>query len=393
MSEIASHITDLKTTPLHSLHLELGAKMVPFAGYHMPVQYRTGVLQEHLHTRCAAGLFDVSHMGQIVFSGPNAAAALETLIPIDVMGLALNHQRYGFFTNESGGLLDDLMLVHRETHHGKEWLMVVNGACKSADLAHIHHYIGDQCHITHLEDQALLALQGPAAPDALLRICDAPKQLRFMQGGWYEADGIRMYITRSGYTGEDGFELSVKAVDAPRLAQLLLAQPEVLPIGLGARNSLRLEAGLCLYGNDLTAHTNPVNANLQWAIQKVRRQGGDRAGGFLGSAAIDAAFASVQSWASNRIDDHHASFLVRVGLVGLERIPVREPSVLVNEAGESVGTVCSGLLSPVLNQPIAMAYVPLAFASAGKKLYARVRDRLVPMQVTKIPFVPHRYLR
>lgn len=393
MSEVTSVSTPLLTTPLYNLHLELGAKMVPFAGYQMPVQYRLGVLQEHLHTRRAAGLFDVSHMGQVRVTGANAGAALESVIPIDVMGLKPHHQRYGFFTNENGGLLDDLMLVNRSGPTDPEWLLVVNGACKAADLAHLHRTIGSQCDLTHLSDQALLALQGPLAATALQRLCDAPLRLRFMQGGWFEVDGITVYITRSGYTGEDGFEISVPAQQATPLARALLAQPEVQPIGLGARNSLRLEAGLCLYGNDLDSHTNPVNAQLLWAIQKARRPGGSRAGGFIGWQAVYAALDTLTDLQSGKVTADGAHFKVRVGLLGLERVPVREPAPLLDASGVEVGTVCSGLLSPVLDQPIAMAYVPQALARAGQTLFARVRDRTVPMQVCTLPFVPHRYQR
>lgn len=379
----------LLRTPLYDLHLALGAKMVPFAGYHMPVQYPMGLMQEHHHTRTAAGLFDVSHMGQISLSGAGAAEALERLIPADVIGLGVGRQRYGLLTNDAGGLHDDLMVLNR----GDDLLVVVNGACKQADLAHIQQHLGDACTIQYLQDQALLALQGPMAATALARLCNAPQELGFMQGGDYLIDGVNCTISRSGYTGEDGFEISVPAHAAQALARSLLAQAEVSAIGLGARNSLRLEAGLCLYGNDLSAQTNPVNANLRWALPKVRRLGGARHGGYPGAAAVDAAFAQWEAANTTGQADKEPPFLQRVGLLGQERIPVREPADVVDAQGRLLGQVCSGLLSPVLNMPIAMAYLPLHACQAGTQVWAKVRDKQVPMQVVDMPFVPHRYQR
>jgi len=275
-------MTDLKTTPLHALHQEAGAKMVSFAGYHMPVQYPLGVMGEHLHTRSKAGLFDVSHMGQIRVDGPGAALALETMIPVDVVGLAVGRQRYGFLTNATGGLLDDLMLANRGDH----FLLVVNAACKDADLARLRAQLPPDVTATPIPDRALMALQGPLAEDALSGLNTGVRDMAFMDVVTLDLDGIEAWVSRSGYTGEDGFEISVPEDDAERLARRLLGQPEVEPIGLGARDSLRLEAGLCLYGHDIGPDTSPVEAGLLWAIQKVRRAGGERAGGFPGADRI-----------------------------------------------------------------------------------------------------------
>ncbi|RMX08944.1 glycine cleavage system aminomethyltransferase GcvT [Corticibacter populi] len=368
----------LLKTPLHALHLELGARMVPFAGYDMPVQYPHGLMAEHLHTRAAAGLFDVSHMGQLRLEGPDAAAALESLLPQDVIGLGLHRQRYGLLLDEAGGILDDLMFVNR----GEDLFLIVNGACKAADIAWIVQHIGTRCRITPMPEQALLALQGPKAAEALARLLPGVGQLVFMTGSPFTWQGHALYITRSGYTGEDGFEISLPGEAAEAFARALLAQPEVGPIGLGARNSLRLEAGLCLYGNDIDTTTTPAQAALNWAIQKVRRHGGARAGGFPGAARV-----------LDELDDPASLPRKRVALVGLERVPVREHTELQDTAGQHIGTVTSGLLSPCLNQPIALAYVDLAHAEAGTTVQAIVRGKKVPMQVAAAPFVPHRYHR
>ena len=366
----------LLCTPLYDLHVSLGARMVPFAGYSMPVQYPAGVLAEHLHTRAQAGLFDVSHMGQLLLCGPQAAQAFEQLVPVDVIGLAPGRQRYGMLLNDQGGILDDLMFSRREDGI----FVVVNGACKQADIAHMQAHIGAQCTVTPLPDHALLALQGPAAVTALQRLVPGVQAMVFMDGASFSWQGHALYITRSGYTGEDGFEISLHQDGARALADALLAQPEVMPIGLGARNSLRLEAGLCLYGNDMDAATTPLEAQLMWAIQKVRREGGARAGGFMGAEAL---FAHMQQGAGR----------VRVGLKALERIPVREPTALEDAHGQSAGAVCSGLLGPSADVPIAMAYVPPACAAIGTPLFALVRGKRVPMQVCAMPFVPHHYRR
>jgi aminomethyltransferase len=371
--------TDLKTTPLNALHLELGARMVPFAGYSMPVQYPAGLMSEHRHTRTAAGLFDVSHMGQLRLTGADAAAAFETLIPVDVIGLSVGKQRYGLLLNDEGGILDDLMFFKESDD---SLFVIVNGACKVADIAHITARIGQRCTVQPLPDRALLALQGPQAATVMARLAPGIEQLVFMTGGNVAVAGADCFVTRSGYTGEDGFEISVPAGEAEALARALLAQPEVAPIGLGARNSLRLEAGLCLYGNDLDTSTTPSEAGLNWAIQKVRRTGGARAGGFPGAEKVLA-----------QIDDPTLLKRKRVGLIATERVPVREPAVLENMDGQQVGQVTSGLLSPTLNQPIAMAYVSPDYAAPGTELFAMVRGKPVPMQVGAMPFVPARYFR
>ncbi|MEY5029713.1 MAG: Aminomethyltransferase, partial [Pseudomonadota bacterium] len=300
---------NLLTTPLNALHLELGARMVPFAGYSMPVQYPAGLVAEHHHTRTAAGLFDVSHMGQLRLVGPDAAAAFDSLMPVDVIGLGLHKQRYGLLLNDEGGIIDDLMFVNR----GDDIFVIVNGACKHGDLAHIQSRIASRCTIEPQFDRALLALQGPQAVTALARLLPGVAQLVFMTGMAQTWQGADLYVTRSGYTGEDGFEISLPAGAAEAFARALLAQPEVKPIGLGARNSLRLEAGLCLYGNDIDTTTTPVEANLNWAMQKVRRTGGARAGGFPGAGKVLA-----------QLDGTQPAQRLRVGLVALERVPVRE---------------------------------------------------------------------
>ena len=381
---------DLLTTPLHALHLALGARMVPFAGYAMPVQYPAGLLAEHHHTRRAASLFDVSHMGQLRLVGLDAAAALETLIPVDVIGLAPGRQRYGLLLNDAGGIIDDLMFVNRADSDGDHFL-VVNGACKQGDIAHIQAGIGQRCQVLPLPHRALLALQGPQAVTALRRLCPDIIQLVFMRGGHFDVNAVPgggprsvpCFITRSGYTGEDGFEISVHQDDATVLARALLAQPEVKPAGLGARNSLRLEAGLCLYGNDIDSATTPVEAGLGWAIQKVRRSGGARAGGFPGATKILAQLSS----------DTRSGARKLVGLQALERVPVREHSALQDAKGQPLGEVTSGLLSPTVDAPIALGYVPPEFSAPGTRLQALVRGKPVPMAVVALPFVPHRYVR
>ncbi len=377
----------LQRTPLHALHIELGARMVPFAGYHMPVQYPGGLMAEHHHTRNAAGLFDVSHMGQLRLVGPDAAAAFESLTPVDVVDLPAGKQRYGLLLNDAGGILDDLMFVNRDYRRGGDLFVIVNGACKDADIAHIQARIGHRCAVVPCPELALLALQGPQAVDALRRLAPGVDRLTFMTGGRFSvATGgapIDVFVTRSGYTGEDGFEISVPAQHADTLARLLLAQPEVKPVGLGARNSLRLEAGLCLYGNDLDTTTTPVEADLNWAIQKVRRAGGARAGGFPGADVVLAQLAGGDTAVRRK----------RVGLKALQRIPVREHTALQNAAGKPVGEVTSGLLGPTIDTPIAMAYVAADSAVPGTLLQALVRGKPVPMEVVRMPFVPNRYHR
>ena len=371
--------------PLDDLHLELGARMVAFAGYSMPVQYPAGLMAEHLHTRSAASLFDVSHMGQLRLVGPDAAAAFETLMPVDVIDLPAGKQRYGLLLNDSGGIIDDLMFFNRDYAGGGDIFVIVNGACKTGDLAHITHKIGDRCDVIPMPEMALLALQGPLAASALQSVAadaDSIGQLVFMSGGRFEISGCDCFITRSGYTGEDGFEISVHASQVEKLARALLTRPEVKPAGLGARNSLRLEAGLCLYGNDIEADTTPVEASLNWAIQKARRAGGVRAGGFPGAEKVLAQLANPNGLARKR-----------VGLVALERIPVRDHTTLYNEDGAIIGEVTSGLLGPSINQPVAMGYVPPAFAVIGTRINAMVRGKPVPMVVSAMPFVPSHYHR
>ena len=374
-----STAADLLKTPLHALHLELGARMVPFAGYSMPVQYPAGLMAEHLHTRAAAGLFDVSHMGQLRLEGGDAAAAFETLMPVDVVDLPVGKQRYGLLLNEEGGILDDLMFFNR----GTDIFVIVNGACKVADIDHIERRIGKRCEVIPMPEMALLALQGPQAVTALARIAPDVARLVFMTGGAFQVGDAECFITRSGYTGEDGFEISVPADQAEALARLLLAQPEVKPIGLGARNSLRLEAGLCLYGNDIDTTTTPVEAGLNWAMQKVRRTGGARAGGFPGAEKILAQLAGTPGSVARK----------RVGLVALERIPVRDRTELQDLNGQRIGEVTSGLLGPSIDRPVAMGYVAPEHAALGTRVNAIVRGKPVPMEVSAMPFVPNRYFR
>ncbi|MDB5751356.1 MAG: gcvT [Ramlibacter sp.] len=397
---------ELQKTPLHALHLELGARMVPFAGYSMPVQYPCGLMAEHLHTRSAAGLFDVSHMGQLRLVGPDAAAAFETLVPVDVAGLGVDKQRYGLLLTEEGTVIDDLMFVNRgdlsaagppqganTTSGGNdrhavgelgdpELFVIVNGACKVGDIAHIEQHIGNRCRVIPMPERALLALQGPRAADALQRLVPGVDQLVFMSGGAFAWNSADLYITRSGYTGEDGFEISVPGGVAEALARALLAQPEVKPVGLGARNSLRLEAGLCLYGNDIDTTTTPVEAGLNWAIQKVRRTGGERAGGFPGAERV-----------LGQLQGSEPLRRKRVGLVALERVPVREHTELQDEHGQRIGTVTSGLLGPSADKPLAMGYLPPEHAGLGSRVWALVRGKRVPMEVSAMPFVAHRYHR
>jgi aminomethyltransferase len=377
-----SDTSELQHTPLHELHLELGARMVPFAGYSMPVQYPMGLMQEHLHTRAAAGLFDVSHMGQLRLVGEDAASALETLMPVDVVDLGVNKQRYGLLLNDEGGIIDDLMFVNRNMDNGGDIFVIVNGACKHGDLAHIQATIGSLCHVNAQFDRALLALQGPQAVTALQRLLPGVDKLVFMTGSAFEWAGGDLYVTRSGYTGEDGFEISLPADIATDFARALLAQPEVKPVGLGARNSLRLEAGLCLYGQDIDTTTTPVQAALNWAIQKVRRTGGARAGGFPGAERVLA-----------QLDGTDPLLKKRVGLIALERIPVREHVELQSVDGTVIGEVTSGLLGPNIDKPVAMGYLSPEHAVIGTRVNAMVRGKAVPMEVSAMPFVPNRYHR
>jgi aminomethyltransferase len=375
--------TSLKRTPLHALHVASGGKMVPFAGYDMPVQYATGVLREHLHTRQAAGLFDVSHMGQIALRAKSgkvedAALALERLVPQDILGLAPGRQRYAQFTNGAGGLLDDLMLAN----FGSHLFLVVNAACKAGDEAHLRANLSETCVVESLPDRALIALQGPKASSVLTKFCADAASMRFMDSGPRSIDGIDCFVSRSGYTGEDGFEISVPADHAQRLAKALLGDSDVLPIGLGARDSLRLEAGLCLYGHDIDSTTTPVEGALEWSIQKSRRHGGARAGGFPGADKI---LSQLEQGAPRR----------RVGLRPEGRAPVREGAPLFKDAASSqqIGAVTSGGFGPSINAPVAMGYLPASHTAIGGLVFAELRGQRLPLRVAAMPFVPNTYKR
>ena len=368
----------LLKTPLHALHIELGARMVPFAGYDMPVQSPLGVMKEHQHTREQAGLFDVSHMGQIRLIGADAAKALEALVPVDIIDLPVGMQRYAMFTNEQGGILDDLMVANLGND---ELFLVVNAGCKDQDLAHLRKHLGGHCQVQPLfEERALLALQGPAAVNVLQRLAPDVAKMTFMQFAPVTLLGADCYVSRSGYTGEDGFEISVPADRAEELARRLLAEPEVQAIGLGARDSLRLEAGLCLYGHDMNDTTTPIEASLLWAISKARRADGPRAGGFPGAETL---FAQQQKGVARK----------RVGLLPQERTPVREGAEIVDADGTVIGAVCSGGFGPTLGAPLAMGYLDIAFTPVDSEVWAIVRGKRVPMKVSKMPFVPQRYYR
>ncbi|QFU74271.1 glycine cleavage system aminomethyltransferase GcvT [Halioglobus maricola] len=366
----------LLTTPLDALHRELGAKMVPFAGYDMPVQYPAGIIKEHLHTRGAAGLFDVSHMGQVVITGDGVAAMLETLVPVDVEGLGIGSQTYALFTNPAGGVLDDLIITRWAED---TFFLVVNAACKEQDIAHLRSHLSGQ-QLDVLEDQALLALQGPQARAVMAELCPAAARLTFMHGCRADTDGTEIYITCSGYTGEDGFEISMPASAAEGLARRLLDFDEVEPIGLGARDSLRLEAGLCLYGHELDTEIDPVQAGLMWSISKARRADGARPGGFPGADVI-----------FDRMLNKPP--LRRVGLAVDGKRPVREGQTVVDGEGRQIGEVCSAAFGASYGGPIAMAFIERELGEPGTALAVEVRGKLVPVTVTKMPFSPQRYYR
>lgn len=368
---------DLLKTPLHALHVEAGAKMVPFAGYDMPVQYKLGVKKEHLHTRDAAGLFDVSHMGQLRLHGKGAAAFLESLVPVDIIDLPEGNQRYAFFTNEEGGIMDDLMVANLGDH----LFVVVNAACKEQDIKHIEAHIPSDVELEVIDDRALLALQGPKAVDVLKRFNAAVADMVFMDVKQLKILGVECVVSRSGYTGEDGYEISVPNTHAEELAQKLTSEEEVEWIGLGARDSLRLECGLCLYGHDLDTTTTPVEASLLWGIQKIRRTDGERAGGFPGADII-----------LNQIATKDVT-RKRVGLVGQTKAPVREGAELFDAEDNQVGIVTSGTAGPNAGKPVSMAYVRADLAAIGTELFAEVRGKKLPMTVEKMPFVPQRYYR
>lgn len=375
-------MADLRRTVLHDLHVRLGARMVPFAGYEMPVQYPMGVLKEHLHTRAAAGLFDVSHMGQVILrpkSGrpEEAALAFERLVPVDAFGLAEGRQRYGLFTDAAGGILDDLMFANRGDH----LFVVVNAACKEADIAHMRAHLSDACAVEPVTDRALLALQGPGAEAALAALAPGVAAMRFMDVVVLPSGFGDLWVSRSGYTGEDGFEISVPEGRAVALAEALLAQPGVAPIGLGARDSLRLEAGMCLYGHDIDTTTTPVEADLAWAIQKARRAGGARAGGFPGADRI---LRELAEGPARR----------RVGLRPDGRAPMREGTEIfaAETGGAPIGRVTSGGFGPSIEAPMAMAYLPADLA-VGDTVWGEVRGRRLAATVAAMPFHPTRYKR
>ncbi len=372
-------------TALYNLHIENKAKMVSFANYMMPIQYEAGIKTEHLHTRTKAGLFDVSHMGQIIIRGTGVAQVLETLVPVDVIGLQVNQQRYAVFTNQQGGIEDDLMITRWAADDGEECLgLVVNAACKHQDLAHLQTNFADAdisgYSIDYLDDHALLALQGPGAARVMESIIPEVADTVFMQGVEVTVDGGLYRITRSGYTGEDGFEISLPNAHADAFAKKLLVNDDVELVGLGARDSLRLEAGLCLYGHDMTNETTPLEASLLWSISKNRRPDGERAGAYVGSEVIAK---QIKEGVSRK----------RVGLKINAKVPVREGADLQNTAGEKVGVVTSGGYSPSLSEPIAMGYVDLPFNEKGTDLVAIVRGRPIPVSVQALPFVKQNYYR
>ncbi len=376
-------MSELERTALFDLHGEIGAKIVPFAGYEMPMQYPLGVMKEHLHCRTAAGMFDVSHMGQVIItpksgSVPDAALALEALMPVDVLGLEENRQRYGFFTNETGGILDDLMIANRGDH----LFLVVNAACKNADFTHMQAALSDVCTLEMILGRSLIALQGPVAEGAMATLVPEVAAMRFMDVGIFNWNGAELWVSRSGYTGEDGYEISVPDNAASDLARALLALEAVEPIGLGARDSLRLEAGLCLYGNDIDENTSPVEAALTWAIQKVRRAGGDRAGGFPGTTRIFGDFAE-------------GAARKRIGLRPEGRAPMRAGTPLFADevSDQKIGKVTSGGFGPTIEGPMSMGYVVTAHSKAKTTVFAELRGKRLPATITKMPFTPANFKR
>jgi len=357
-------------TPLHALHVELGGKMVPFAGYDMPVQYPLGIMGEHKHTREKAGLFDVSHMGQARYKGDEAA--LEALITADLTAISAGEQKYTLLLNETGGIRDDLMVSRPD---GEGIFLVVNAATKDHDFALIENATAGKGELTRIEDRALLALQGPAAKDVMERFCPQACKMVFMQCGAFTLDGAEVLVSRSGYTGEDGFEISVHEDDAERIARLLIDQPEVEPIGLGARDSLRLEAGLCLYGHDMDETRTPVEASLIWALSKTRRERGDFPGADVVAAQIEA-----------------KTCQKRVGLT-LSGAPAREGAEIASKDGDVIGIVTSGGFGPTVNGPVAMGYVDRQYMQPGTEVDILVRGKARPAKIVKMPFVPANFYR
>jgi aminomethyltransferase len=382
MAEPAHRDEPLLQTPLHAEHVALGARMVPFAGYHMPVQYPAGILTEHNWTREHAGLFDVSHMGQafLVAEDKNhetAARALETLIPADVLNLKPNQQRYSQLLGQDGGILDDLMVTRVGAPGHEGWLyLVVNASMKDADYAHIQAHLPQGVSLNRKDHLALMALQGPSAAAVLAGLAPETTDLPFMMSADVQIDGVWCHVSRSGYTGEDGFEISCQAQDAAKLWNKLLSNPEVKPIGLGARDSLRLEAGLCLYGHDIDTTTSPIEAGLIWSIQKRRRE----EGGFPGAERVQR---EIREGASR----------VRVGISPEGRAPAREGTVITTPDGREVGLVTSGGFGPTVNGPVAMGYVAKDVSTVGTDLHLIVRGKPLPAKVAAMPFAPHRYKR
>ncbi len=372
---------DLNRTVFYDMHIENGAKMVPFAGYEMPVQYKLGVMKEHQHTRQKAGLFDVSHMGQVVLRGASyeqTAEALERLIPMDVLGLKQGRQRYGFFTNDAGGILDDLMFANRGDHI----FMVVNAGCKAQDIAHLRRHLEPDIHVKALENRALLALQGPSAEQVLAQHYPPITEMAFMDIDTIPIAGVECWVSRSGYTGEDGFEISIPLSAAQDVAKALTDHEDVEWVGLGARDSLRLEAGLCLYGHDLTETITPVEASLTWAIQKIRRSGGDRAGGFPGADKI--------------LDQlENGAGVKRVGLLPDGRAPMREGVKIYTDKTSTtpIGHITSGGFGPSVSGPIAMGYVDHSMSQLDTVLYGDVRSKRLAVRVVSLPFVPSQFKR
>ena len=367
----------IRTTSLYQMHLDAGAKMVPFAGYEMPVSYPLGIKKEHIHTREKAGLFDVSHMGQIRLVGKNVKRVLESLVPVDIIDLPLMKLRYALFTNKDGGVMDDLMV----TNLGDDSLfLVVNAACKEADFEHLLNTIGVECKVEFLENVALLALQGPKAHEVLAEIAPSTSEMTFMTAKQLVINGIDCFITRSGYTGEDGFEISLLAKDAEELAKLLLSNEEVEWVGLGARDSLRLEAGLSLYGHELDNDHSPVESSLNWALSKVRRTGGEREGNYLGDNII---MSHLNEGSESKI----------VGLQPEGRMPVRDGALIEDELGNEAGQVTSGGFGPSINRPIAIARIKKNYIENQSKLFALVRDKKIAVEIVKLPFIKQNYYR
>ena len=366
----------LKQTPLDALHRELGARMVPFAGYDMPVQYPDGIIKEHQKTRESAGLFDVSHMGQVIIEGDNATAELEALVPADLVGLEINKSIYSLLMNDEGGVRDDLIITKWAENR---YFIVVNAACKTEDIAYFRENLTG-CSVTEKTEQGLLALQGPKARAVMARLCPEVANLVFMSGQCGSMGGKSVYITCSGYTGEDGFEVSMAAEDADAIARLLLSQEEVEPVGLGARDSLRLEAGLCLYGHELSPAITPIEAGLKWAISPARRPEGARAGGYPGAEVL----ATQMSDGAER---------KRIGLQVDGKRPIRDGQVVMNTSGATIGEVCSGAYGPTVGGPIGMAYVKADEGDMGGTVVVDVRGKPVPATIVKLPMVKPGYYR